>query len=116
MSKRDYRLYLKDMLDACEAIQGFVKGKRKAELKRNRMLRDALIKNLETIGECSKQVPLSIRRKHAGIEWKKIAGLRDILVHQYFNVDLDILWDVVRTKAPELRKKPSSILKEEKRS
>ena len=110
MSKRNYTLYLKDMLDACEVILGFVKGKRKGELKRNRMLRDALIRNLETIGECSKQVPLSIRRKYAGIEWKKIAGLRDILVHQYFKVDLDILWDVVKTKVPELRKKLNDIL------
>ena len=57
-----------------------------------------------------------IFKRDKEIEWKKIAGLRDILVHQYFKVDMDILWDVVRTKVPELRKKLNDILGEERRS
>ncbi len=76
------------------------------------MLRDAIILDLEIIGESSKQVPLRVRRKYPGIEWKKIAGLRDILVHQYFRVNLDILWDVVVNEAPKLQKKLDDILTE----
>ncbi|MEM2913596.1 MAG: HepT-like ribonuclease domain-containing protein [Candidatus Bathyarchaeia archaeon] len=59
------------------------------------LVQDAVVKNLEIIGEAIKKVPAETRTKHPEIEWRKIAGLRDILIHEYFNVDMEILWDIV---------------------
>jgi uncharacterized protein with HEPN domain len=63
---------------------------------------DAVIRNLQVIGEAAKMIPESVRATYPNVEWKKIAGLRDILAHQYFEVDLDIIWDVLQNKLPEL--------------
>lgn len=65
---------------------------------------DAVVRNLEIIGEAAKMIPESIRVEYPNIEWRKIAGLRDILAHHYFEVDLDIVWDVVQNKLPELER------------
>ena len=69
-----------------------------------------MIRNLEIIGEAVKQLPADIKRKYHKIEWKKIAGLRDILIHAYFGVDIEILWDIIKTKLPELKKETHNIL------
>lgn len=63
---------------------------------------DAVVRNLEVIGEAVKRLPTDLRSREAGIEWQKIAGLRDILIHQYFGIDTDILWDIVQTKLSAL--------------
>ena len=65
---------------------------------------DAVVRNLEIIGEASKKIPPEIKEKISTIEWRKIAGLRDILIHEYFGVDEEILWDIVENKIPELKK------------
>jgi uncharacterized protein with HEPN domain len=65
---------------------------------------DAVIRNLEIIGEATKMIPESIRVRYPSVEWKKIAGLRDILAHHYFEVDLDIIWDIVQNKLPGLER------------
>ena len=63
------------------------------------------MRNLEIIGEAVKKISLSIRKEYPRIEWKKISGLRDILVHEYFGVDVEIVWDIVKNKLPDLKKK-----------
>ncbi|MFQ6126355.1 MAG: DUF86 domain-containing protein [Candidatus Heimdallarchaeota archaeon] len=63
------------------------------------------------MGEAVKGIPKNLREKHKVIEWKKIAGLRDILIHTYFAVDLDILWNIIKNKLPPLKQKVSQILK-----
>ena len=73
--------------------QGFV-GDKKTQ--------DAVVRNIGIIGEAAKRISAEFRRSHKDIEWKAIAGMRDKLVHDYFGVNLDILWNVVETKAPEL--------------
>jgi uncharacterized protein with HEPN domain len=60
---------------------------------------DAVLRNLEIIGEATKNVPLEIRQKYPAIEWRKIAGLRDVAIYAYFTIDLRIIWDVVQNKA-----------------
>jgi uncharacterized protein with HEPN domain len=104
MSKRDYRLFINDMYDCACKILDYVKGLSFEEFIKNEMLIDAVIRNLEIIGEASKHLPVGLRRKYPQIEWRKIGDLRNIVIHEYFAIDYDILWDIVQNKVPTLLK------------
>ncbi|MEO0078556.1 MAG: DUF86 domain-containing protein [candidate division WOR-3 bacterium] len=99
---RDYRAYLEDIVEAAGAVREFVAGMSKVELANDRRTRDAVVRNLEVIGEAAKKLPAQTKRDHPEVEWKKIAGLRNVLIHEYFGVDIDIVWDVVQNKLPVL--------------
>ena len=71
---------------------------------------DAVLRNLEVIGEAVKMLPEEVRSRGRDVEWKKIAGLRDILIHRYFGIDLEIIWDVVRNQLPVLRERVAKLL------
>ena len=109
---RDYRLYLEDILKAIKSVDKYTKDLTFGKFKKNKLVIDAVVRNLEIVGEAAKNVPVDIRNKFPEIEWKKISGLRDILTHEYFGVDLQILWDVVKNKLPDLKKEISKLLKE----
>jgi uncharacterized protein with HEPN domain len=94
---RDYKIYLRDILKAINKIEGYVYKISFHEFKEDDMRMDAVIRNLEIIGEAIKKIPQSIRKRHSDIEWKKIAGLRDIPIHEYFGTDLAIVWNIVQT-------------------
>jgi uncharacterized protein with HEPN domain len=111
---RDFRVYLEDILEAAGAAREFVAGMGKEELGKDRRTRDAVVRNLEIIGEAVKKLPPQTKRDHPEVEWKKIAGLRDILVHDYFGIDMDIVWDVVQSKLPVLAEQVRRILEESK--
>jgi len=110
---RDYKVYLNDILEAIRKIQNYTKNMSFSEFKRNELVQDAVIRNLEIIGEAVKRIPDSIKREHPHIEWRKIAGLRDILIHAYFEIDLEIIWDIIKNKIPSLKEKILKILEEE---
>ena len=71
---------------------------------------DAVIRNLEVIGEATKKVPEEVRNEHPEVEWKKIASLRDILIHEYFGILPTIIWDIVENKVPPLESQVKKIL------
>ena len=99
---RDARLYLIDMRDACSRIMHHRGGMPRELFFVNDLARDAVLWNLLVLGEAAKQVPETIRVANPTIEWRKIAGFRDVLAHGYFGIDEDILWDVIDTKIPPL--------------
>ncbi|MGE0450571.1 MAG: DUF86 domain-containing protein [Vicinamibacterales bacterium] len=70
----------------------------------------AFVRSLEIIGEASKKVPAEFRAEHPHVEWRAMAGMRDRLIHDYFGVDYDLVWDVVRNRIPELRRQILAIL------
>lgn len=104
---RDFEVYLEDIRGAIAKIQRFTAGLTRESFAQDAMRIDAVIRNLEVIGEATKLIPESIRSKYPSVEWKKIAGLRDILAHHYFEVDLDIIWDVLQNKLPALERELS---------
>ncbi len=99
---RNYKMHLEDMLAAAEKIVSYVKGMPFDKFCKDSRTFDAVIRNLEIIGEAAKNVPNNIREKYPALEWKKIAGLRDMLIHEYFGVDSDIVWDIISNKLPDL--------------
>jgi len=76
------------------------------------MTLDAVVRNLEVIGEAVKQLPVDLRAREPGVDWQKIAGLRDILIHHYFGIDVDILWDIIQNKLPALEVSVGALLRE----
>lgn len=87
--------YLQHILDETEYLTDRGKGLNKDEFMRDETLKRAFVRSLEVIGEAAKQIPDDVRQKHSRVEWRAIAGMRDRLIHGYFGVDYDIVWDVV---------------------
>jgi uncharacterized protein with HEPN domain len=99
---RDWRSFLDDILESCRRVRSYTSGSDQAGLVSNAMAYDAVLRNLEIIGEAAKRIPADVRLQMPQVEWTKIAGMRDWLAHGYFNVNADIVWDVVENKLPNL--------------
>lgn len=108
---RDFRLYLADIVVACEKVLRYTDGMEFEQFIADDRTFDAVIRNLLIIGEAVKNVPVDIRARHPEIEWRKIAGLRDILAHTYFQIENEIIWDVVQNKIHPLLIKVNQLLK-----
>ncbi len=108
---RNYKLYLQDMLEAVQKIEKYTKGMSFHQFEKSDLVIDGVIRNLEVIGEASKQIPADIKKEFKDIEWKKISGLRDILIHAYFGVDIQIIWDITQNNVPLLKKNLQTYLK-----
>ena len=109
---RDYKVYLEDIVEAISKIRFFTTGLSLQTFSSDVKTFDAVIRNLEIIGEAIKGVPEEIRSIYPDVEWKKIAGLRDILAHEYFGIDVEIIWDIIQNKLPVLEGHIEKILQE----
>jgi uncharacterized protein with HEPN domain len=98
------------MLDATTEALEFVRGKRRADLDTNRMLVLSLVKELEIIGEAAGKVSSDIRSQYGAIPWQDISGMRNRLIHAYFDVDLDVVWTTVTKDLPVLKTELEKIL------
>ena len=101
---RDPRVYLEDILESIRRIRAYVGDLDKNGLEADELRLDAVVRNLEVIGEAVKRLPEDLRTQESDVEWRKIAGLRDILIHHYFGIDVAIIWDIVATKIPDFER------------
>jgi uncharacterized protein with HEPN domain len=107
---RDYLLFLDDIAQSSQKILRYIGGISYEQFLRDDKTYDAVIRNLEVIGEAVKNIPEEIRTRYPEIEWRKMAGLRDIVAHEYFGVSDEIVWDVIQNKIPVLLEQVNQIL------
>ena len=100
---RDYSLYLKDILNAIEAIEKFVEGMEFKDFKRDDKASSAVIRKFEIIGEATKQIPGPFKKKYPQIPWKEMAGMRDKLIHFYFGIDYKLVWQTIKQRIPQIK-------------
>lgn len=111
---RGYLLYLEDILTSTNKITKYVGDASYQDLLLDEMRLEAIVRNFEIIGEAASKVPQDIRDKYPFIEWRKIADFRNVLAHEYFGIDYEIMWNIIIDKLPVLCNDMQKILNEEK--
>jgi uncharacterized protein with HEPN domain len=114
MSKRKPDVYLQDILESIGFIQRFLEGISEDEFYKNVEKQDAVLRRLEIIGEAVKHLPDEIREDHPDIPWRQIAGMRDILIHEYFGITLEMVWVVATEDILDLKAKAEEIIESNK--
>jgi len=108
--KRDISLYLTDIFKSILAIEEFVEGMDFDEFKNDDKTVSAVIRKFEIIGEATKHIPEDIRQKYPDVPWKEMAGFRDKLIHFYFGIKHELVWNTIKTELPSLKWKIGKIL------
>lgn len=96
-------IFLEHILDAIELIDGYIKDISFELFKESIQLQDSVIRRLEIIGEAVKNIPTEIHEQHPDIPWKEMARMRDVLIHKYFGVDLDLTWSAIMEENPRIK-------------
>ncbi len=112
---RSYLHFLDDIKDAAGKIREYTDGMTYHEFLKDRRTQDAVIRNFEIIGEATKNLPNDLKARYPTVEWKQIAGLRDIIAHGYFRIDYEVLWGIISDSLPAFGKDIAKILREETR-
>jgi uncharacterized protein with HEPN domain len=110
--KRDYSVYLRDILQSFRNAGQFVEELSYENFITDRKTVSAVIRELEIVGEATKQIPTSIKKKYPNIPWSDMAGMRDKLIHFYFGVDTEIIWKTVKVRIPELEPLMQDVLRD----
>lgn len=110
--KKETLTFLGHILECVNLIQEYTKNKDINSFESDLQLQDAVIRRIEIIGEATRNVPLTIRKKYPEVSWKEMAGMRDILIHHYYGVSLKRTWNVVKNEIPKLKNQIQKIIKE----
>lgn len=113
MFKHDDRAYLKDIIIACGNILSYKEGFDFNKFLKDGKTQDAVVRNIEIIGEAVKNISEELKEKYPEIEWRGIAKTRDKLIHAYFGIDLDIIWDIINVDIPQLKNQIEEVLHKE---
>ncbi len=113
MSK-EYLEYLKHILDECSFLRSVgARCTTKEELIQDEVLKRAVVRSLEIIGEATKKIPADVKANWGGVQWKSMAGMRDRLIHEYMGVNYSIVWDVVKNRIPELHDQIQAVINDD---
>ena len=108
--KRDADFYLRDILEAIKDIESFTRGATEEKFRKDKKTQYAVVRSLEIIGEAVKHIPADTKRASIHIPWSDIAGMRDIMIHEYFGVHVGIVWKTVTDDLPSLKKEIQEML------
>ena len=109
---KDPLIFIRHMVESMTFIESFSKGLTKEHLAQDELKQSAIIRKIEIVGEAAKNLPKEYISKHPSIPWKDIIGMRDKIIHHYFDIDLDIVWQVITVDLPDVKKKLNQILRD----
>ena len=110
--KRDMRLFLQDILESIQLIEEYTQALAEEEFYKNLLTQDAVVRRLEIMGEAAKHIDEDFRNKYPDVPWVEIAGMRDVLIHEYFGVKLERVWSIVKKDLPDLKEKMLLIMEQ----
>jgi len=113
MSKRPIELLLNDICQGIDRIEQYIRNLSFDAFAEDQKSVDAVARNLEIIGEAANRLPDEFKEKYSEIEWNKVVGLRHRIIHEYFGIDLEIIWQILHKDLPELKRKVTHIMKDE---
>lgn len=114
--KRDYVMFLEDIIDSTEKMEKFVDGLNLEKFKEDEKTIFAVIKAFEIIGEATKNIPARVKNKYKEVPWRQMAGMRNVLIHEYFGVNMNRVWKTIKEDMPDLKNKISKMLEESKKN
>jgi len=111
--KKDPKVFIGHIIESIELIEQYSEKLTTSKFKKNIVLQDAIIRRLEIIGEAVKSIPTTFKTRYPEIPWKQMAGMRDVLIHKYFDIDLSLTWSVVKHELPPIKAKLLEFLSEQ---
>ena len=110
--KKDTRIFIEHILECVGLLEDYLNGKTKDDFLASVQLQDSVVRRIEIIGEAVKNIPNDMKSRYPEIPWNEITGMRDILIHKYFEIDLELTWEVVNKDIPDLKGKFLQIRKD----
>lgn len=108
--KKEHHVYLEDILESIQRIEEYVSDINESDFYKNYQVQDAVLRRLEIMGEAVKNIPEDVRENYPDIPWRKIAGLRDVLIHAYSGVNVKRVWKIIKDNLPELKNRITAII------
>jgi uncharacterized protein with HEPN domain len=112
MKERDFTDYIKDILSSIQDVEEFTSGITFEDFLKDKKTIKAVIRSLEVLGEASKKIPDDVKTRYPRIPWKRMAGMRDKLIHEYFGVDLEIVWNAAKKELPPVKSSIEELVRE----
>ncbi len=112
MSKRNWKLFIEDMLECIQKIEKYIQHMEFGDFRKSDMVIDAVLRNLEIIGEAARNIDVNIRNKYNDIPWQDIVDFRNRIAHGYFTISLSIVWQIIKQELPPLKEKLNKMLNE----